>query len=162
VSLPKGDTTDLERYGLSAKEASSGLTLSVLFDERRNSINPRQGHYANIVYRTNYKFLGSDTSWQSLLIDLRKYQNFPAASKNIIAFWTYDWITLSGKPPYFNLPSTASDIYNDFGRGYIQGRFRGRDLLYFETEYRFGITPNGFIGGVVFANAQSYTEQTTH
>jgi len=162
VDPPKGDTTDFDKYGLSSKEVSSGLTLNVLYDERRNSINPQQGYFANIVYRTNYKFLGSDTSWQSLLLDLRKYQNFPASSKNMLAFWTYDWFTLSGKPPYLNLPSTASDTYNNFGRGYIQGRFRGRDLLYLETEYRFGITPNGFIGGVVFANVQSYTEETTN
>ena len=162
VNPLKGDTTDFEKYGLSPKEVSSGLTLNLLYDERRNSINPMQGYFANIVYRTNYKFLGSDTSWQALLLDLRKYQNFPASSKNILAFWTYDWLTLSGKPPYLSLPSTASDTYNNFGRGYIQGRFRGRDLLYFETEYRFGITANGLISSVVFGNAQSYTEETTH
>jgi len=161
VNPPKGDTTDFEKYGLASKELSSGLTLNLLYDERRNSINPKQGYYANIVYRTNYKFLGSDANWQSLLLDFRKYQNFPTSSKNILAFWTYDWFTLSGKPPYLNLPSTASDTYNNFGRGYIQGRFRGMNLLYLETEYRFGITENGFIGGVVFANAQSYTEETS-
>ncbi|HLY71487.1 MAG TPA: hypothetical protein VKR53_17250 [Puia sp.] len=161
INPPRHDTTDFERYGLSPKAISSGITLNLLYDERRNSINPQQGYYANIVYRNNFTFLGSDTSWQALLIDLRKYQNFPSSSKNIIAWWIYDWFTLSGKPPYLNLPSTASDTYNNFGRGYIQGRFRGRNLLYAESEYRFGITPNGFIGGVVFANAQSFTEEST-
>jgi len=162
VNPPAGVVTDFQKYGLKSKAISSGVTLNLLYDERRNSISPQQGYYANIIYRNNFTFLGNDTSWQSLLLDLRKYQNFPSSSKNIIAFWTYDWITLHGKTPYLNLPATASDTYNNFGRGYIQGRFRGRDLLYFETEYRFGITPNGFIGGVVFANAQSFTEQTTH
>lgn len=161
VNPPAGVVTDFQKYGLNPKAISSGVTLNLLYDERRNSISPQQGYYANIIYRNNFTFLGSDTSWQSLLLDLRKYQNFPSSSKNIIAFWTYDWITLRGKPPYLNLPATASDTYNNFGRGYIQGRFRGRNLLYFETEYRFGITPNGFIGGVVFANAQSFTEETT-
>jgi hypothetical protein len=162
VNPPPGDSTDFRKYGFSSKEASSGLTLSLLYDERRNLINPQQGYFANIIFRTNYRFLGSDSSWQAIVLDLRKYQNFPASSKNIIAFWTYDWFTIAGKPPYLNLPATASDTYNNFGRGYIQGRFRGRDLLYFETEYRFGITQNGFVGGVVFANAQSFTEETTH
>ena len=87
---------------------------------------------------------------------------FPAFSKNTLAFWTYDWFTLSGKPPYLNLPFTASDTYNNFGRGYIQGRFRGQNLLYCESEYRFGITKNGFFGGVVFLNAQSFSEPDTH
>ena len=31
-------------------------------------------------------------------------------------------------------------------------------MLYLESEYRFGITGNGLLGGVVFANAQSFTE----
>ncbi len=161
VDPKAGVVTDYEKYGLKPTALSSGITYNLLYDERRNSINPQQGYYANIVYRTNYRFLGSDTSWQSLLIDLRKYVNVSTSSKNILAFWTYDWFTLSGKPPYLNLPSTACDTYHNLGRGYIQGRFRGRDLLYLEAEYRFGITPNGLFGGVVFANAESFTEETT-
>jgi hypothetical protein len=31
-----------------------------------------------------------------------------------------------------------------------------------EAEYRFGISRNGLIGGVVFANAQSYSEMATN
>jgi len=161
LNPPKGTTTDFEKYGLSPREQSSGFTLDLLLDERRNAINPVQGNYVNIVYRNNPRFLGSDTAWQSLNFDMRRYQNFPASSKNILAFWTYDWFTIGGKPPYLNLPATASDTYNNFGRGYIQGRFRGRNVLYLESEYRFGISPNGLFGAVVFVNAQSFTEETT-
>ena len=32
-------------------------------------------------------------------------------------------------------------------------------MVYAESEYRFGITENGFIGGVVFANMQSVSER---
>jgi hypothetical protein len=161
VNPPQGVVTDFQKYGLKSTAVSSGITLNLLYDERRNAINPQQGYYADIIYRTNYTFLGSDTGWSALQFDLRKYQRFPSSSNNILAFWTYDWFTLNGKPPYLNLASTASDTYNNFGRGYVQGRFRGRNLLYLETEYRFGITSNGFIGGVVFANAQSFSEETT-
>ena len=31
-------------------------------------------------------------------------------------------------------------------------------MVYFESEYRFGITENGFLGGVVFGNMQSLSE----
>jgi outer membrane translocation and assembly module TamA len=31
-------------------------------------------------------------------------------------------------------------------------------MFYYETEYRFGITANGLIGGVVFANLNSASE----
>jgi len=162
VNLPHDTTTDWDRYGFSHTSRSSGITFNVLYDGRRNEINPIPGYYANVVLRSNFNFLGSDNNWTSLAIDARKYMHFPANSKNILAFWSYNWFTVAGKPPYLNLASTASDTYENLGRGYVQGRFRGQNLVYLETEYRFGITANGLLGGVLFANAQSYTEPSTN
>jgi hypothetical protein len=48
-------------------------------------------------------------------------------------------------------------MYAYSGRGYVEGRFRGNDMLYLESEYRFGITRNGLIGGVLFVNGQSFS-----
>jgi hypothetical protein len=48
-------------------------------------------------------------------------------------------------------------MYNNSGRGYAEGRFRGKDMFYIESEYRFGITKNGLLGGVIFANGESLT-----
>lgn len=153
-----GRPTPFQTYGVTARSKSSGPTLSLLYDGRRNEINPEPGWYANIVFRQNFTFLGSDSNWQSLLIDARHYMHFPARSSNTLAFWTYEVFNFNNNTPYFLLPSTASDTYLNMGRGYIGGRYRGNDLLYFEMEYRYGITSNGFLGGVVFVNAQSYTE----
>jgi hypothetical protein len=147
-----------DSYGAASKTVSSGVTFNLLYDERRNPINPLAGYYGHIVYRPNFTFMGSDNNWQSLLIDLRKYFFLPGNSKNILAFWSYNWLTLSGKPPYVDLPSTAWDEYNNVGRGYIQSRFRGNNLLYLESEYRFQLLKNGLLGGVVFVNAQSVSE----
>lgn len=140
------------------KTLSSGLSLNLLYDDRDNPINPSSGQYANVVLRNNFTFLGSDDNWQSLLIDARKYFQFPASSHNVLAFWSYDWLVLNGNPPYLDLPSTAWDTYTNTGRGYIQGRFRSRQMLYLESEYRFQLTRNGLLGGVVFANAQSFSQ----
>jgi hypothetical protein len=35
-------------------------------------------------------------------------------------------------------------------------------MVYLEGEYRFKITPKGFLGGVVFANAQSFSQTPEH
>lgn len=32
-------------------------------------------------------------------------------------------------------------------------------MLYFESEYRFGILKNGFLSGAVYANVSSYSER---
>ena len=157
-----GHPTSFQTYGVTKTSVSSGPTLNILYDGRRNEINPEPGWYANIVFRPNFTFLGSDSNWQSLLIDTRHYLHFPAGSHNTLAFWTYDVINFNSHTPYLLLPYTASDTYLNTGRGYIGGRFRGKDMLYLEAEYRYGITSNGLLGGVVFVNAQSYTEPVTN
>lgn len=158
---PKAKETDLEKYGYGPTETASGFTFNFLYDSRENSVNPDKGNFVNVIYRPNFTFLGNTTTWRSLVIDMRKYIRFPKNSDNVIALWSYEWLTLSGNPPYLMLPSTGSDAYSNTGRGYIQGRYRGKNMAYLEGEYRFEITNNGLIGGVIFGNAESFTELTS-
>lgn len=159
VTSPNADLTErYSDYKMVPSTRTSGISLTALYDSRESSINPQGGTYAAATLKTYLSGLGSTSNWQSLLIDVRKYLHFPRNSKNIVALWTYNQITLRGNPPYNNLPGTAFDNGANTGRGYIQGRFRGLSMFYQEAEYRFGITRNGFIGGVVFANAQSFTD----
>ncbi len=149
--------SDFALYGNNRRTISSGYTLNTEFDSRDNSINPSSGFFASFQFRDNYRFLGSTSDWRSLIFDIRKYFRFPAGSQNVIAFWNYDWLVINGKPPYLDLPSTQWDPYSSNGRGYIQGRFRGANEVYFETEYRYGISRNGLLGGVFFLNLQSFS-----
>jgi outer membrane protein assembly factor BamA len=159
VGLKPGAATDFNKYGYSPQSWSSGVSLDFLYDTRRNSINPEGGStYANLILRQNLTALGSDQNWTSLLIDVRKYFSLPGDSRNVLAFWSFDWLTLSGNPPYLDLPSNGWDTYDNTGRGYIQSRFRSKNMLDLEAEYRFGILNNGLIGGVVFANAESFSQ----
>ena len=153
--------TDFEQYGLYKDETAVGPVLNLLLDSRPNSINADKGSYLNILYRPKFKFMGSDANWQSMLLEFRTYKKFPARSGNVIALWSYNWFTFGGKPPYLLLPSTGWDDFVNTGRGYIQGRYRGSNMAYLETEYRFLITSNGLFGGVVFANAQTFSNRTS-
>jgi outer membrane protein assembly factor BamA len=156
--IPGRPATGFDQYGFTTTSTSSGLNFTTLYDTRPDPINPQSGTYANFVFRQNVTFLGSNTNWESAQLDYRRYFHFPAGSQNVLAIWNMDWFTFNGKAPYMDLPTTGSDTFNNLGRGYEIGRFRGQDLLYLETEYRYHITSNGFLGGVVFTNAQSYTE----
>lgn len=152
--------TGFTQYGFTGSATSIGLSLNLLYDTRKSIVNPvANSSYLNIIYRDNLTGLGSSQHWQNLVIDARKYIGFPKNSKNILAFWTYGVLTLQGRPPYLHLPATASDVFSNTGRGYIQGQFRGDKWLFAESEYRFGITENGFLGAVVFANVQTVSEQ---
>ncbi len=149
--------SDYKNYGLNPTTVSSGITYNLLYDSRKNPVNPINGIYSNIIYRSNLRFLGSDENWQSLTLDFRKYFKLSPKNDNVFALWMLDWVTLNGQPPYLDLPSTGWDTNGNSGRGYPQGRFRGKSMLYLEGEYRFNITQNHLLGGVLFANAESFS-----
>ncbi|WP_461099254.1 BamA/TamA family outer membrane protein [Spirosoma luteolum] len=145
-------------YGIEGESTSAGLVGQFLYDNRPNAVNPVGGHLLNVVYRNNRQLLGSDTDFSSLLVDARTYRRLRSQSPNVLAIWAYAALTLTGNPPFLDLPSTGWDATGNLGRGFVQGRFRGKDLLYAEVEYRLQLTRNGLLGGVVFANAQSVSQ----
>jgi hypothetical protein len=140
----------------STHTTSSGIVAHFIYDSRKNINNPKDAFYGSILYRVNFTWLGSSNSWQEVLLEGRKY--FKLSSHDVLAFWSLNAFTFSGKPPYLDLPSNGWNDFADAGRGYTQGRFRGPDMLYAEAEYRFGITRNGFLGGVVFTNAETVSD----
>ena len=154
--------TDLANYGIGTDESStsSGLAFNLFRDSRKNSINPSGGFYSSVAYKIFTPTLGSTYSWSSVQVDFRRYISLSDSRHSLLAFWTMYWGTF-GDVPYLNLPGTAQDLYGRSGRGYKYGRFRGKQMLYAEAEYRFDLSANGFWGGVVFINGQSYTEMDT-
>ncbi len=156
-------STPYEQYGIGtgSSSTSTGATFNALFDNRKNSINPDAGFYSTIVYRVNPRAFANDNTWTSLYADARKYFRLPTLRRNIIALWGFYWASY-GNVPYLNLPGTTMEYNARSGRGYALGRFRGKQMLYLESEYRFTLSENGFWGGVLFANLQSLTEPVTH
>ena len=153
-------STELRRQGLSGRnEIGSGIPVRLLYDSRLNQINPSNGWYVNLTWRDNLRTIGSKRNWQSVVVDIRKYFRVTKAG-NTLAFWGYNWLSQTNTP-YFLLPSTGWDENFNTGRGYIQGRYRSNIMNYLETEYRFRVTHNGLLGGVVFANVQSYKANLT-
>jgi hypothetical protein len=49
---------------LGTGETASSIALKLMYDNRLNQINSKNGWYVNLVYRDSYKFLGSDNNWQ--------------------------------------------------------------------------------------------------
>ncbi len=157
---PIGVFTDFQKYGFETEVMANGPVLKLLYDSRLNTINPQGGAQMNMTFRPTLKMFGSNTNWKSLQLEFRKYVRFPANSKNILALWNHNWFSMGGKPPFLMLPSTGWDDTYNTGRGYIQGRYRDRNMVYLESEYRFQVTQNGLIGGVVFLNGQSYSSSS--
>lgn len=159
VDSIKGNELDqFVKYQKGDRSISSGMSLNITYDNRKNVVNPQGGTFVNVQFRPNMALLGSNTDWQSLLIEIRHYIKFPASSQNILALWSYNNLTVSGTPPYLDMPSIGWDNYSNTGRGYAPGRYTGRNLIYFESEYRFSLTKNGLLGAVIFGNAESISD----
>ena len=136
----------------------SGLSLNVVWDSRDSTINPYRGTYASAQYQWNPTWLGSAKDSSVLTLEYRGYYGLdPAIPRNLIAVWFLVQTTVTGQLPYLGLPAIGWDARNRTGRGYVQGRFRGTAEVYGEVEYRFRITQNGLLGGVVFANVSTFS-----
>jgi hypothetical protein len=145
-------------YGFDPNQYTvSGLNLAVLYDSRDSTLNPYRGFYGSANFTVSPTFLGSSQASTSLEAQFRAYVPMNVAvPRDVLAFWAYYRGITSGVAPYLSLPAIGWDQKNRSGRGYIQGRWRGTQMLYGEAEWRFRITNNGLLGGVLFANAVSF------
>ena len=155
--------SDFDKYGIGTgpSTGSSGISFNLLWDNRKNSINPKEGFYSTLVYRINPSFMGNRYKWTSIYFDNRRYFSFSDKRHEVLGIRAFYWGSY-GSVPYLDLPGTALEPGSKSGRGYVLARYIGKQMLYSETEFRFDISNNGLFGGVVFANAQSFTELSTN
>ena len=133
------------------RQTSAGTSAGLIFDTRDNGINAQRGWLASAAVRTFFNgFLGGDSTWQQMTLDLRTYHRLTRDGRQRVAFWFISDNVLSGTAPYLDLPATGSDGRS--ARGYSDGRYRGEHLVYGEMEYRGTITRNGLLGFVTFVN----------
>lgn len=141
---------------------TSGLVLNSIWDSRDHPITPHHGKYANVSLRVNPKFLGSSQGSTRLSLEYKAF--FPMSKSNrnyVLGLFTWQSYLLAGEQPYLALPSITWDMYNRSGRGYIQGRFRGENFFYAESEFRFPILASGILSGVGFLNVTSASDEAT-
>lgn len=161
LSQPQQDVliSDFQQYpyGTGENTTSSGITLNVSRDSRKNIINPQGGFFTGFLFRLNRKELGSSLNWNSVTADIRKYFPLTTAKRSVLALRILYWDTW-GQVPYLDLPATMTDRESRVGRGYYYSRFRGTGMAFGEAEYRFTISRNQFLGAVLFVNGQSLRE----
>lgn len=136
-----------ERY------TTSGTSINLVFDNRDHTVNAYKGAFLQIAFRTNSKFLGSETNSKQLYMEARVFKSLSKEKpRHLISFWGIANVVTSGTVPYLHLPASAYDMRNRIGRGYVAGRFRGPGWVTAETEYRLPITKNGLLGAVLFTS----------
>lgn len=122
----------------------SGLGLIANFDSRDRIFFPTKGHFAELVLFNNSAAFGSDFNYTKLIFDASTFRAL--SNKHILAANFYAELT-AGDPPFNQLSLLGGSKRM---RGYFEGRYRDKQYLAFQLEYRmplfwrFGLT---FFGG---------------
>ena len=157
-------TGHLDRYGQAgySSTTSSGFTFNLVYDARKNAINPPNGAYVLMSWRWNDTSLGSTFTNNSAFIEGRKYFPLSTDRMNILAVRSYYWTLINGQTPYLDLPATNwAPTPGISSRGYETGRYRSESMVYAEAEHRYQLSRNGLWGFVAFANVTSASETET-
>ncbi|WP_345248152.1 BamA/TamA family outer membrane protein [Nibrella saemangeumensis] len=125
--------------------AVSGLGASLTYDTRNNAFASDRGTLMQISFNNFLPALGSDFRYTNVVLDLRKF--IPLHRRQVLALQAYGYFT-AGEVPLRSLASLGGATNM---RGYYDGRYRDKNQLVFQSEYRVPLFWR--LGAVVFANA---------
>jgi hypothetical protein len=124
-----------------------GVGLGLVYDDRHNVLNVRKGNFAELAYLKYLPGLSS-FDFNTLIMDTRIFR--PVGKNNVLA-WQFLGQFNSGDVPFNQLALMGGD---SMMRGYYLGRFRDKNQLATQVEFRMLPLPLGFskrIGASVFA-----------
>ena len=122
-----------------------GVGLGLLYDNIHNALNPREGLYSEWAFLHYTTGFASDFDFATFLVDNRIYRSL--SENTVLAAQAYGQFT-AGEAP-FNMLSLMGG--ESLMRGYYLGRYRDRNFLGAQIEYR--ILPFSFskrLGASVF------------
>ena len=108
----------------------SGFGASLDWDTRDAVIFPRKGVFLQFTADTYGAMTGSDFTFTGLKFDFRKY--VPVAPDQVLAIQAL-FKSGSGEVPFHKLALLGGE---SLLRGYYRGRYRDRDILAVQAEYR--------------------------
>jgi outer membrane translocation and assembly module TamA len=132
-------------------EGSSNLGFGggILYDNRHNVLNVREGGYAELAILHYNNAWGSTFSFTSVISDNRLYKSIN--KRDVLAAQVLGQLTY-GQPPFNQLSLLGGE---SLMRGYYTGRFRDRNQLAAQVEYRMLPLPFTFTkrwGAAIFGS----------
>ncbi|MCU7783587.1 outer membrane protein assembly factor [Lelliottia amnigena] len=118
------------RYHAQSSTVSSGASVSLNYDSRDVVTRPQQGHYFKAEYTWFDRALGSDSQFSATEIQYDRY--LALNEKTVLAFDLWGRFT-RGDVPWDRLSMAGDDRRL---RGYYQGRYRDKDVVSGQVEYR--------------------------
>lgn len=120
-------------YQGSTGQRLSGLGFLMDYDTRDNIFQPSRGIWLDLSLMAYNKIIGSEYSFFSYKLDLRKYQN--VYKKHVLAAQAVFNFT-EGETTFQNLSYLGG---SEMMRGIFEGRYRDKHAMAFQLEYRLPI-----------------------
>ncbi|MEH6658408.1 BamA/TamA family outer membrane protein [Leeuwenhoekiella marinoflava] len=127
---------------------SFGMGLGLVYDERHNVLNERDAFFSEFAYINYNPFWKSDVKYQIITTDNRFFKKI--GKNDVLAAQLLGEFNFGGDVPFNQLSYMGGE---NMMRGYFKGRFRDRNQLAAQIEYRFLPLKLGFtnrIGATVF------------
>ncbi|GAB3710678.1 BamA/TamA family outer membrane protein [Spirosoma flavus] len=130
VDHPMGDLFDQQHVAGRMPYHISGAGLSITYDSRNNAFAPDQGGFLQIYFNQFLPLFGSDFNYTNYVVDFRRFIRL--YRQQVLAIQAYGFFN-SGDVP---LRSLASFGGSNSMRGFYDGRFRSKNQLVAQVEYR--------------------------
>jgi len=128
-----------------------GLGINLVWDRRDNLFYPTEGHYQYIKFIVYPE--PSDFVFSTFELDVRHYKKL---LKNQVLATNLYLKSVGSNAPFYELPALGGQ---NRMRGYFQGRYRDRNYVAFQTEFRQYFTKR--LGFVAFAGIGDVGEEIT-
>lgn len=130
TQMDDNDPPNIEHTGQGASVLSSGSSVELSWDDRDFVPNPRKGQYADVRYTRFTPEVGSDTRFDEYQLHYSRYHSL---DENNVLAWEMDGAFTQGDVPWSMMPLLGS---NQRMRGYYEGRYRDKNAVSGQLEYR--------------------------
>lgn len=130
----------------SSGSTNLGIGAAIVYDNRHNVLNVRKGYFAELGLLTYSDKFGSRYNFTGFNADFRSYR---AVNKRDVLAWQMTGNFYSGNVPFNQMALMGGETIM---RGYYSGRYRDKNMLATQLEYR--MLPFSFskrIGATLFA-----------
>ena len=124
-----------------------GVGLGIVYDNRHNVLNVRDGFMGEIAWLRYSKAWGGIADFSTVFMDARYF--LPIRERNVLALQAVGQFSIGDDVPFNQLALLGGEMMH---RGFYLGRFRDRNYLSVQAEYR--MLPFSFakrFGAAVFA-----------
>jgi hypothetical protein len=110
-----------------------GLGLTIGWDTREHAVQPHRGAFFELSSMGWQRAIGSEYDFAELVFNLRQF--IPVTDAQVLALQLYGQF-LGGEVPFYKMAQVGGQRLL---RGYYEGRYRDKELLAAQAEYRVPI-----------------------